>query len=152
MIARSISILLIVLGCLSLAGYRHPKSSQASSARTPSVVTEAKTETTLPKDSGPSEQASGGSVIGRLKTRDKFITIRTGADGPLYTVKSKEGKTLAMDIPAAQLSARFPELKDVVERGIAGDDASLSPRYWQIKAPIDSNETRTIIIEHNNIF
>ena len=87
--------------------------------------------------SEPAGQDSGGLVIGHLKTRDKMITIRTGPDGPLYTVESEDGKILAVDLPAAELSAKFPELKDVVERGIAGEDASIDPRY------------EALIIEHN---
>ena len=147
-------ILMSLVGCLYLVGCRHPKEPQVSTAGQPTVVTETETHVTKPKDSGPSAETSDNPVIGHLQTRNKLITIRTGADGPLYSVKSKEGKILAVDLPATELSARFPELKKVVERGFAGDDASLRPRYRQIKAPVDltpikSHETRTIIIEHN---
>jgi len=78
---------------------------------------------TRPQESNPSRQTSAGLVIGHLETRDRMITVRTGSDGPLYTVKSESGKILAVDLPAGELSDRFPELKDVVEHGIV-DHAS----------------------------
>ncbi len=49
-----------------------------------------------------------------------MITIRSGSNGPLYTVKSKDGTVLAVDLPAGEVVARFPDLKTVVDRGVAG--------------------------------
>ena len=108
---------------------------------------------TLPQESKPSRQTSAGPVIGHLETRDKKITIRTGSDGPLYTVKSESGKILAVDLPAGELSDRFPELKDIVERGIV-DHARSDQQHQQILPPcLDDRpepcETKTIIIEPN---
>jgi hypothetical protein len=91
--------------------------------------------------------------IGQLKTKDKLITIRTGHDGPLYSVKSNDGKVLAVDITSSELSAEFPELKEVVERSLA-DWAGLDQKYRQGPNQIDGEssvhyETKTIIMEHN---
>ncbi|MDB9822292.1 hypothetical protein OAC89_01150 [Deltaproteobacteria bacterium] len=97
---RIISAFLIVIGCMWLAG------SSVAAAETEKLVI--------------SSERAHGPVIGHLKTRDKLITIRLGSDGPLYTVKSHDGKVIAMDLPADELYAQFPELKDMVERGIAG--------------------------------
>ena len=58
-------------------------------------------------------------VVYYLKTRDKIITIRCGAHGPLYTLKGHNGKMLAENISASQLRARFPELKGIVDDGLA---------------------------------
>ena len=102
-----------------------------------------------PEQSGPPRKISSNPVIGHLKTRDKFLTIRTGPDGPLYTVKSKDGRTLAVDLPGADLSAKFPELKDVVEGGIA-DWAGMDLQYHKSQGPVRTYETKTIIIERNN--
>ena len=68
-----------------------------------------------------------GPIIGHLETRDKRITVRSGPDGPVYTVKSDDGKILAEGVPQSQLLARFPELESLVEHGIAADDARLRP-------------------------
>lgn len=67
------------------------------------------------------DQSSGNGVIGQIQTRNKVIIIRSGADGQIYTVKSKEGDILADDLNAEELNAKFPELKEVVENGLAGD-------------------------------
>jgi hypothetical protein len=112
---RTISVLLMVVGCLSAC---QPKSARDSSAAQQPVI--AKPEViSEPRQSDPSDKASGNPVVGHLKTRDNFITIRTGPDGPLYTVKSKSGRVLAVDLSATELSAKFPDLGKMVERGLA---------------------------------
>ncbi len=79
----------------------------------------------------------GGTVIGHLKTRGKMITIRTGPDGPQYTVKSDDGRVLAVNLDQDQLSARFPDLNAILEDGLAGDDARLYPPARTIDTPVD---------------
>ena len=75
-------------------------------------------------------------VIGQLKTRDKLITVRIGQDGPLYKITSKEGVVLAEDLPEKELVAKFPELKEVIEQGMA-DWADLDLRHRETPAPAD---------------
>lgn len=72
-------------------------------------------------NNGISDQTSGDTVIGQIRTKDKVLIIRSGADGRHYTVKSKDGDLLADDLNTAELETSFPELKDVVENGLAGD-------------------------------
>ena len=72
-----------------------------------------------------SAQTGNDAVIGHLQTKDKILTIRSGADGPLYTVKSKDGELLAVDLTTEDLYAEFPDLKKIIETGFAGEDASL---------------------------
>lgn len=117
---RMISALLIGAACQWFAGCRKTKSSPNSTTRETTVATESRVPIAEPQGIAPSGESSGNLVIGHLKTRDKFITIRSGADGPLYTIKSDDGTVLAVDIPSAEISGRFPDLKDVLERGIAG--------------------------------
>jgi len=73
--------------------------------------------------------ASTGPVIGYVQTRDKVIVVHAGPDSPLYTVRSMNGNALAVGLSAAELSARFPELKDMVGRAIAIGDLSLSTEH-----------------------
>jgi hypothetical protein len=132
MIARGIAlIVLIVLGCLCFIGY-----SKGSPAQEKNVGTEIKVNMTEDKDSSASKDVSGYPVIGYLRTRDKFITIRTGLNGPLYTVETRDGKILAINLPAEKLYAEFPELKNVLEQGIAVDDASIRLRDKEGLTPI----------------
>ncbi len=65
-------------------------------------------------------------VICHLKTRDKLITVCAGEEMALYTVKTHSGAVLAVNLSAMELSTRFPELKGVVEQGIA-DWAGMDP-------------------------
>ncbi len=45
----------------------------------------------------------------------------------MYTVKTLDGETLAQHLSQQVLSRRFPELGELIERGMA-DDASLYPK------------------------
>jgi hypothetical protein len=108
---------------------------------------------TRPEPAEPNQQTTGGRVIGHLKTMDKLITMQSGPDGPLYTVKSKGGRVVAADLSAAELSARFPELSEVVERGIA-DWAGIDRTYKKVESalgvmPMETHETRTIVVEES---
>ena len=66
-----------------------------------------------------SGEETDSPVVCYLKTRDKIITIRCGAHGPLYTVKGHDGKMLGENISALQLRERFPELRGIVEDSLA---------------------------------
>jgi hypothetical protein len=79
------------------------------------------TSAAVAADNAISDQSSEKAVIGQIQTRDKVIIIRSGADGQLYTIKSKDGNLLAADLNAGELNARFPELKEVIQNGLAGD-------------------------------
>jgi hypothetical protein len=132
MIARGIGpSSLIVLGCLCLIG-----NSKGTIAKEPYVMPETKGNVTEANDSKLSKDVPGYPVIGHLRTKDKFITIRTGPNGPLYTVETKDGKILAVNLPAEKICAEFPELKYVLEQGIAVDDASIRLRDKEGLKPI----------------
>ncbi|MFC1606689.1 hypothetical protein ACFL47_01860 [Candidatus Latescibacterota bacterium] len=60
-------------------------------------------------------------VLGHLKTRDKFITIRCGAGGPYYTIKDHDGNTISVNIPDSKLRAKFPWIHGIMEGGVAKD-------------------------------
>jgi hypothetical protein len=73
--------------------------------------------------------SSGGSiVIGYVQTRDRVITISRDSRGSVYTVKNKDGKTLAAGLREKDFEAKFPALHDQVKNGFAGNDASLRSR------------------------
>jgi hypothetical protein len=128
---RIASISLIVLGCLCLIGC-----SKGTIAKEPYIMHETKGNMTEAKDSKSSKDMSCYPVIGHLRTKNKFITIRTGPNGPLYTVEAKDGKILAENLPAEKLYAEFPELKNVLEQGIAVNDASIRLRNKEGLTPI----------------
>jgi hypothetical protein len=85
---------------------------------------------------------SGCPVIGRLVTAGKVITIRTGPAGPLFTVSSADGALLAAGLSSGELSDRFPDLKEVVEEGVA-DWAGIDPQYQAAPHPANLPSGRT---------
>jgi hypothetical protein len=60
------------------------------------------------------DNRSSPAVIGYLETNERVITLYAG-DKPLYTVSTKDGKRLAERVSLKELSARFPELRRVVD-------------------------------------
>lgn len=103
-------------GCCCQKGAGLPSPRERAVAAKPEVAE-------LPMKEGVvSGPAVSAPIVGHLKTRNKMITIRSGPDGPLYTVRSEDGTVLAAGLPADEFSARFPELKGVVERGVAGSE------------------------------
>ncbi len=75
-------------------------------------------------------------VIVQLEQRNKIITIKTGPDGPVYCVKTKDGKALIQNLTAKELQARDPRLYQFIKPAVAGSanedgnilDASLKTR------------------------
>jgi hypothetical protein len=62
--------------------------------------------------------AEAPSIIGHLESKGRIITIYAGPQ-PCYTVRTKDGKTLAERIPLWELSAKFPELRRAVDGSYA---------------------------------
>lgn len=48
--------------------------------------------------------------VGMLVSNDHQITIHTGPEGPLYSVKGPDGTQLATEISKQELQASFPNL------------------------------------------
>jgi hypothetical protein len=69
--------------------------------------------------------AEKSNVMGYLQSRDKIVTIITGPKGTVYTVKTKDGKTLAMDLNEKDLETKYPAIFHQVKYGLAGNDATL---------------------------
>ena len=59
-------------------------------------------------------------VIGYLEKRDRTIVIKAGPKGPLYSVRTAEGKVLHENLSADQLRAQAPELSDFLKTAVAG--------------------------------
>ena len=89
--ARMISALLTIICCLCLLA-------------TQTQSTEESMDKQLVIDSETTED-SAYPTIGQLKMKDKLIIIKSGPDGPLYTVESNNGKVMAVGTvpPKAQL-------------------------------------------------
>jgi hypothetical protein len=102
-----------VLTMVNAALAQNQKGSESSETRT---AVQKKNGQTVPK---------GASVIGHLESRDRIITVSKGPKGPLYTIKTKDGKILATRIDEKSLQAKYPDIYHQVKTGIAGNDARL---------------------------
>jgi hypothetical protein len=60
-------------------------------------------------------------VIGYLEKRDGFITIKSGPNGRVYSVSTRDSKLLHENLSLEQLKARAPEFHDLIKTGNAGD-------------------------------
>ena len=59
-------------------------------------------------------------VIGHLEHRDRIVTIKSGDQGTVYSVTSKDGKLLFENLTAAQLKEQSPEIHSFIEAATAG--------------------------------
>jgi hypothetical protein len=83
----------------------------------------AKSEAIRAEESMP---PSGDSAsIGYFQTRNKIIVISCGPKGSLYTIKDKDGRTLAAKLSGKDFQSKYPELYDQIKDGVAGNDATL---------------------------
>lgn len=72
-------------------------------------------------------------VITHLEMRDKLVTIRAGELGPVYEVKTKDGKVLAANLSETELQAREPQLYELIQTavGFASKDGRVVDARWK---------------------
>ena len=58
----------------------------------------------------PANTQDTSPVIVRLETRDEMVTAMVGADGPVYTVRTKEGRILGQRLSEQELQVRLPHI------------------------------------------
>ena len=92
-------------------------------------------QTTQPKLASPHEAKAARPVagvktnadypiIGYLEKRDRTITIKAGPKGPIYSIKTADGKVLCENLSQEQLSAKSPELGQFLKTAVAGSSGS----------------------------
>jgi hypothetical protein len=64
--------------------------------------------------------ATNFPVIGYIEKRGRTITIKAGPKGPIYSVKTSEGKVLCENLSKEQLTAQAPELGEFLKTAVAG--------------------------------
>ena len=73
-----------------------------------------------PRAAKESQDVNRLPVIGHLETRDKVITMKSGPDGLLYLVRTKDGKILHENLSEEQLKAQAPEIHELIKTSVAG--------------------------------
>ena len=62
-------------------------------------------------------------VIGHLELRDHLVTILSSTNGPVYTITTKDGRSVAVQLGMNELQARFPDLHERIKTSVAAGDA-----------------------------
>ena len=62
-----------------------------------------------------------GPVIVRLVGQRQIVTVTAGPDGPLYTAKTTDGRTLVANATLAQVRTDNPEVYQFIEPAMAAD-------------------------------
>jgi hypothetical protein len=119
---------LILIGLIGVALTREkPVQSATAKPATPQKTLVTPQEVRAPKAlSLPQEVKAALSsdlrVVGYIEKRDRTITIKASSKGPLYSVKTADGKVLFENVSAEQLRAQAPELHDFIKTAVAGND------------------------------
>jgi hypothetical protein len=92
--------------------------SQEAKQQDGKALSASKAPAVLPANSGETNRFK---VIGYLETRDRVITIKSGPNGTVYSVATKEGQVLHENLSAEQLKAQAPELHEFIKTATAGD-------------------------------
>ncbi len=105
-------VVLVAVAGLALS---EDKSAPGTSAKLNSPR-EAQTLTPAAKD----KAAADFPVVGYIEKRDRTIVIKAGPKGPVYSVKTADGKVLYENLSKEQLSAQAPELGEFLKTAVAG--------------------------------
>jgi hypothetical protein len=63
-------------------------------------------------------------VIIHLEKRDEVVTIMSGREGLLYTVRTKDGRMLGQDLSEQELQAKLPDIYNSLKKSYAGSNKS----------------------------
>jgi hypothetical protein len=82
----------------------------------------------------PTPRPGDYPVIGYLEKQDRTITIKSGPNSALYSVRTADGKALLENVTLEQVRAQAPELHEFLKSAVAGRatgkaDASLRIRF-----------------------
>ena len=111
---------MLVVGAVVLVLVAGLAVSQEKSSQSTRPTLASPHETRSPALSGSGKVTNDFPVIGYLEGRGRTITIKAGPKGPLYSVRTAEGKVLCENLSKEQLSAQAPELGEFLKNAIAG--------------------------------
>jgi hypothetical protein len=88
-------------------------------------------QTSTPAANG--KAAADFPVVGFIEKRDRIITIKAGPKGPVYSVKTADGKPLFDNLSQEQLSAKAPELGEFLKTAVAGTPGAKTDARLRIR-------------------
>jgi hypothetical protein len=69
--------------------------------------------------------------LGRIVGPDFTITIESGENGPVYSVLTKDGDEVGVDLTLAELRERHPDLAQALD-GMIADDGTLRSKMTSL--------------------
>ena len=103
---------------VAVAGLAFSQEKAPAQSTSPKVTTPPDAQAPAP---GKSVKATANfPVICYLEQRDRTITVKAGPKGPVYSVKSADGKVLYDNLSTEQLSAQAPKLGEFLKTAVAG--------------------------------
>src|SRR5262249_3914645 len=130
-----LKILLGLTACVAALGIAY---GQETPSKAPEKPKSAETPAPQPKAANVTTK-SDFPIIGYIEKRGKTITIKAGPKGPLYSVKSTEGKVLFENLSAEQLRAQAPELQEFLKGAVADNGGSHDARVRVRPIVVDSS-------------
>ena len=109
---KQLVVSLGLLGCVALALADDAKQNPAPKADNVPAAT---------ASSADAKAAESFPIVGYLEKRNYVITIKSSPHGTIYSIATKDGKTLHENVSAEQLKAKAPELYEAVKTGLAND-------------------------------
>ena len=110
-------LLFSVAVLVSVAGFG--LSQDKSPPRTPARLKVSR-EVQASSPSANVKAAADFPVVGYIEKRERTITIKAGPKGPVYSVKTTDGRVLFDNLSQEQLSARAPELGEFLKTAVPG--------------------------------
>ena len=68
-----------------------------------------------------------------MNSADRTITVKAGPKGPVYSVKSADGKVLYDNVSIEQLSAQAPQLGEFLKTAVAGAPGAKTDARLRVK-------------------
>ena len=103
---------------VAVAGFGLSQDKSPAQSTRPKLTTPHETQTPVPAKRV--KASADYPVICYLEQRDRTITVKAGRKGPVYSVKTADGKVLYDNLPIEQLSAQAPKLGEFLKTAVAG--------------------------------
>ncbi len=125
------TVLLSGLILLGLAGFAlSQEKSVAPASPKPAVTKPAQPASPASTTARPADYP----IIGHLEKQDRSITIKSGPNSTLYSVRTTNGKILFDNVSIEQLRAQAPELHEFIKASVASSSGAKTDARVRLKS------------------
>ena len=133
---------LLLGGILSVAVAGLALSQGEAPPQSPSPKLTSPREAQTPAPGKSVKTAAEYPVICYLEQRDRTITVKAGPKGPVYSVKTADGKVLYENLSIAQISAQAPKLGEFLKTAVAGAPGAKTDARLRLKVDASLRDAR----------